>query len=87
MASKSDNNKLTVNALKLDTELGEERFEYRPDIKVIAPVSIPKSELDIWTISTLHEYIFSRIGLERDCYHVLVIGGTILKKKFSSKTD
>ena len=27
MASKSDNNKLTVNALKWDTELGKERLE------------------------------------------------------------
>lgn len=53
---------------------------YRPDCKVTAPVSIPKNELDVWTISTLHEYIFSRMGLEKNCDHVLVIGGTILKR-------
>ena len=53
---------------------------YRPDIKVTATVSIPKNELDIWTISTLHEYIFNRMGLEKSCDYVLVISGTILKR-------
>ena len=53
---------------------------YRPDIKVTVPVSIPKNELDDWTISTLHEYIFSTMGLENNCDHILVIAGTIVKK-------
>ena len=53
---------------------------YRPDIKVTVPVSIPKNELDEWTISTLHEYIFSRMGLENNCDHILVVGGTIMKR-------
>ena len=38
---------------------------YRPDIKVTVPVSIPKYELDVWTIWTLHEYIFSRMEMEK----------------------
>ena len=55
-------------------------WEFLDQPLVTVPVSIPMNELDVWTISTLHEYIFSRMGLENNCDHILVVGGTIMKR-------